>query len=90
MALTVRPGHLKRYKDIAGLLWKYGDAAAVRGAGLDEVAGPVEDETDADEGDARPEELADDLERMGPVFVKRAPPAPAPERYRAAPAAGPF
>lgn len=70
MALTVRPGHLKRYKDIAGLLWKYGDAAAVRGAGLDEVAGPVEDETDADEGDGRPEELADDLERMGPVFVK--------------------
>lgn len=70
MALTVSPGHLKRYKDIAQLLWKYGDAAAVRGAGLEEVAAPVEPEAAGEEGDGRPEELAADLERMGPLFVK--------------------
>jgi ubiquinone biosynthesis protein len=35
MSISLRPEHLKRYKDIAVLLMKYGRADLVRSAGLD-------------------------------------------------------
>ena len=35
MALSLHPAHLKHYKDIAHLLWKYGRSDLVKKAGLD-------------------------------------------------------
>lgn len=61
--------HLKRYKQVAQLLWKYGRSDVVRQMAVD-------DGTDAPEissqsaGEATPAQLADDLEAMGPVYVK--------------------
>ena len=60
--------HLKRYREIAALLWKYGrsDLAAQIKADDDfqVEAKPVP------EGDISPAQFADDLEAMGPTFVK--------------------
>ena len=65
MAISLKPQHLKRYKDVAGLLWKYGRADWIQQAGIDlEEAAP-----EAEDG-ATPEQLADDLERLGPTFIK--------------------
>ncbi|MDQ1397387.1 MAG: ubiquinone biosynthesis protein, partial [Acidimicrobiaceae bacterium] len=68
MALILKPRHLGRYRDIARLLVKYGRSDVVHNIGLDEAL----DETDSREGDAPAEalELADDLERLGPTFIK--------------------
>ena len=64
MKLTA--GHLKRYKEIAGLLWRYGRSDLVR-----PLDAATEVETDAREApDGRPEQLAADLEAMGPTYVK--------------------
>jgi ubiquinone biosynthesis protein len=67
--LPFRTEHLKRYREIAGLLWKYGRSdLAQQLPGLD---GDFGEEPLAPAG-ATPEaeELAADLERMGPTFVK--------------------
>lgn len=68
MGISLRPEHLKRYRDMARLLFRYGRTDLVRSAGLE---GALEPE-DADEGAPPPEaaQLADDLERMGPTYVK--------------------
>jgi predicted unusual protein kinase regulating ubiquinone biosynthesis (AarF/ABC1/UbiB family) len=62
--------HWKRYKEIALLLWKYGRSdLARRVASANEFEldlAPEEGTTDA----RKPAELADDLERMGPTFIK--------------------
>ena len=67
MGLSLHPQRLKRYKDVARLLFKYGRSDLVKRAGLEETL--VEEEL-ADAGGPRPEELADDLELLGPAFVK--------------------
>ncbi|HWA10845.1 MAG TPA: AarF/UbiB family protein [Opitutaceae bacterium] len=70
--MKISAGHLKRYRQIAALLWKYGRADLVKQM---DVAGAV----DADDaarlateaaGRPAPEQLADDLEAMGPTYVK--------------------
>ncbi|MEP6664258.1 MAG: AarF/UbiB family protein [Verrucomicrobiota bacterium] len=67
MSLSLNPRHLKRYKDIALLLLKYGNADMVQQFGLHGAL----DETDLAAGSATlPEELAADLERMGATYVK--------------------
>jgi len=68
MGISLRPEHLKRYKDIAWLLVKYGRSDLVKQAGLEEVLTDRRVIT----AEAMPEAkaLADDLERMGPTFVK--------------------
>lgn len=68
MGLSLKPQHLKRYKDVALLLIKYGRRDLVNVAGLD----PALDEESASVATADPAatELADDLERMGPTFIK--------------------
>jgi ubiquinone biosynthesis protein len=66
MALSLKPEQLKRYRDIAHLLVKYGRSDVVHDMGLDELAeGEVHDDTEAEA-----EELAADLERMGPTYIK--------------------
>lgn len=67
MPLSLHPERLKRYKDIARLLFKYGRTDLVRRAGLDEA---LVGETLTGNVDANPEELAADLERLGPAFIK--------------------
>ena len=68
MSVSIRPQHAGRYKDIARLLVKYGRSDLVKEAGLDDIADFSED------GDVPPkaEELTDDLERMGPTYIKLA------------------
>jgi ubiquinone biosynthesis protein len=69
MKLSLKPHHLKRYKDIALLIWKYGNSDlakefAEEGNGDDKPLLP------AKSGQPAPEDLADDLEKMGPTFIK--------------------
>ena len=70
MERAVRPRHLKRYKDLASLVLRYGDAAGVRRAGLVPALEDLSEEEFASVAPGKPEELAADLERMGPTFVK--------------------
>ncbi|HUA65038.1 MAG TPA: AarF/UbiB family protein [Alphaproteobacteria bacterium] len=68
MKLKLPTIHLKRYREIAALLWKYGRSDLVRQMGVDELLSPRE-EIKVNGGPA-PEELANDLEAMGPTFIK--------------------
>lgn len=68
MALAIGPKHLRRYRDIARLLLRYGRDPAVRPHGMRDAAAapPLQGE----EAVERAEALAADLEAMGPTFVK--------------------
>ena len=67
MGLIETVKHLKQYKDILGLLWKYGDRDLVKSIG----DGVVEEEAVLDKDTlAKAEELPDDLEKLGPTWVK--------------------
>jgi ubiquinone biosynthesis protein len=69
MALpSLHPRRLGRYRDLALLLFKYGRSDLLSRAGLEEIL--AEDLPLADPGAAAPDELAHDLERLGPTFVK--------------------
>jgi ubiquinone biosynthesis protein len=69
--MKLSANHLQRYKQIAMLLWKYGRSDLVRQMGIDEAMDAAEKEAKpAAEGGATPEQLADDLEAMGPTYVK--------------------
>jgi predicted unusual protein kinase regulating ubiquinone biosynthesis (AarF/ABC1/UbiB family) len=66
--VSLKPERLKRYKDVTMLLVKYGRSDLVKQAGL-------EDSLELDEvalAETRPEaeELAADLEKLGPTFIK--------------------
>lgn len=67
MGLAETAHHLKRYGDIAGLIWKYGGSDIIRKIEAEEYV--EESIVDAD-AKARAEELPDDLERLGPTYVK--------------------
>lgn len=67
--MKLSPTHLKRYQDIAHLFWKYGRSDLVKQMGIDEAGDPKEIKPDR-EGAATPDQLADDLEAMGPTYVK--------------------
>ena len=68
MGIKLDPQYLKRYKDIARLLFKYGNSDLVRNAGLEEALKDDENLSRQVKGSA--EELASDLERLGPAYVK--------------------
>lgn len=69
MGISLKPQHLKRYKDIAWLLIRYGRSDLVKTAGLEEAV--VEEEHKPSEDAPREaKELANDLEQMGPTFIK--------------------
>src|SRR5687768_15245671 len=63
-----KPQHLKRYKDIAWLLVKHGRSDLVRAAGIEGVLG--DESAQLPEVVAEAKSLADDLEQLGPTFVK--------------------
>lgn len=67
--MKISANHLKRYKEIALLLWKYGHSDLVKQMGIDDAIDPQEAKA-ADSGEAGPEQLANDLEAMGPTYVK--------------------
>ena len=67
MGISVGP-HVKRYKDIALLLAKYGNSDLLKDAGLDEVNGKKVRLTEEEKATA--DSLADDIEKLGPAFVK--------------------
>ena len=73
MKLSLKPHHLKRYKDIALLFVKYGSKDFAKEFEMDEQAEakdaeprPAPDENKP----SPPEQLANDLEKMGPTFIK--------------------
>lgn len=68
MGIKLDPQYLKRYKEIAGLLMKYGNSDLVKNAGLEEALKDDENLNRQVKGTA--EELAADLERLGPAYVK--------------------
>jgi predicted unusual protein kinase regulating ubiquinone biosynthesis (AarF/ABC1/UbiB family) len=67
VGISLRPQHLKRYKDIAVLLAKYGRSDLVSQIGLSEFDEALPETAEAR---ANAEELAKDLERLGPTYVK--------------------
>lgn len=66
--VSLKPERLKRYKDVALLLVKYGRSDLVKQAGLEDHL--ELDETTLAESTPKAEELAADLERLGPTFIK--------------------
>jgi ubiquinone biosynthesis protein len=68
MKISLKPHHLKIYQQLAALILKYGRSEIVQDFASSEIL--EEEEIKRDRGTASPEELADDLEKMGPTFVK--------------------
>src|SRR5688572_27921749 len=66
--VSLKPERLKRYKDVAMLLMKYGRSDLVKQAGLEEHL--ELDETALAETAPEAKELAADLEKLGPTFIK--------------------
>jgi ubiquinone biosynthesis protein len=67
MILPLKTEHLKRYKDMARLLMRYGRADLARFAS-DQALPSDEAEEEITAGE--PEQLAKDLEALGPTFIK--------------------
>ncbi len=67
MGISLRPQHLKRYKDIAKLFMTYGRNDLITSAGLEDVN--LEEKENEDET-GRIENLPTDLENLGPTYVK--------------------
>lgn len=68
MGISLNPKHLKRYQQIAWIFMKYGRSDLVKTTGLSEVL--QAEQRVAPEEVAKANELADDLEKLGPTFVK--------------------
>src|SRR5918997_2058338 len=68
MAISLRPQHLNRYRQIAWLFMKYGRSDLVKQSGLDETLDAEQKATPKEQ--AKASELADDLEKLGPTFIK--------------------
>ena len=70
MVLSLKPERLKRYKDVVSLFVKYGRGDLVQKSPLLRPAG--NGQALAKAGDSKAEELAEDLEQLGPTFIKLA------------------
>lgn len=72
--MKLSSSHLKRYREIASLLWKYGRSDLVKqmsveeGFGVEELSLPNDEKGST--AQAGPEQLVDDLEAMGPTYIK--------------------
>lgn len=70
MGISLKPHHLSRYREMAAFLLKYGRSDLVRESGLDQAL-PEDAETEANrDHEHLARGLADDLERMGPTYIK--------------------
>jgi predicted unusual protein kinase regulating ubiquinone biosynthesis (AarF/ABC1/UbiB family) len=69
MAISLKPEHLKRYKDIVALLMKYGRGDLVEQSKLLTPTSSPDGEL-AKTAAPKAEELAKDLEKLGPTFIK--------------------
>ena len=68
MGIKFRTEYLKRYKDMAHLLIKYGQSDLVYKMGMDSL---LENKDNFDETDrSKAEELPKDLEKLGPTYIK--------------------
>lgn len=68
IGIKISPENLKRYKDIGLLLFKYGNSDLVKYAGIDQAM--LTETSPSTDAPAKATELAADLEKMGPAFVK--------------------
>lgn len=68
LSISLKPEHLKRYKDITRLFLKYGRADLAKAVSPDPTLPPDEDAPELVTGE--PEQLAKDLEALGPTFIK--------------------
>ncbi|HVU15324.1 MAG TPA: AarF/UbiB family protein [Candidatus Didemnitutus sp.] len=74
--MKLSASHLKRYRQIAALLWKYGRSDLAQqlhneeGFGADPNAESLPAGVEATADRVTPERLADDLEELGPTYVK--------------------
>ena len=62
--MKLGPTHLKRYKDVAFIFLKHGNSEIAKMAGFDPAEAPES------KGKADAADLAKDLEKLGPTFVK--------------------
>jgi ubiquinone biosynthesis protein len=69
MSLSLKPSHLKRYRDIARLLYKYADDDVFNTAGLDESL-LLESDRERTGPRGKAQEFASDLEKLGPTYIK--------------------
>lgn len=70
MGISLNPEHLKRYKDIGALFLKYGRSDLVKSAGLEDAILLDKDENPETSVTPNANELAKELEAMGPTFIK--------------------
>src|SRR6185369_4281384 len=68
MVVSLKPERLIRYNDVAMLLIKYGRSVLINSAGLEGSVLPYEISAEAEIAPA--EDLAKDLEKLGPTFIK--------------------
>lgn len=68
MGISLKPQHLNRYRQIAWLFIKYGRSDLVKTTGLDETL--EAEQHIAPKAAAKADELAADLEKLGPTFIK--------------------
>ena len=68
MRISLKPQHLNRYRQIAWIFMKYGRSDLVKTTGLSEVLEGEQRVAPAEA--AKANELAADLEKLGPTFVK--------------------
>lgn len=69
--MKLSASHLKRYRELLALLWRYGRSDLVRKLGTDpELQEPELAGTRAENGERTPEQFVNDLEAMGPTYVK--------------------
>ena len=62
--------NVQRYKQIARFLWKYGRSDLVQQLGIDDTLAVEDKGAPAASSDALAEQLVNDLEAMGPTYVK--------------------
>ena len=68
MGISLKPQHLNRYRQIAWIFMKYGRSDLVKTTGLSEALEAEQRVAPAEA--AKANELAGDLEKLGPTFVK--------------------
>ncbi|ABK15944.1 ABC1 kinase family protein [Syntrophobacter fumaroxidans] len=68
MTISLKPEHLKRYKDLVWLLVKYGRSDIISQAGLDTII--PEQELPSPVVSPKVDELPHDLEKLGPTYIK--------------------